>query len=93
MQQQRCWVTKLKQPALAVTCLMLLCGCDKEAVVIVSSAPFCRAVRPVCVSQDDKFTEGTAKRLLSNEYGRETVCGAPPKCPREPREPQIKPTS
>jgi len=51
--------------------------------VIATAKPFCKAVKPVCVSRDDQMTLGTAKQLLSNEYGRETVCGAPQKCPQE----------
>jgi hypothetical protein len=68
-------------------CLMLLPSCAKEPVVIADARPFCKAVKPVCVSKDDNFTPGTAKQILSNEYGRETVCGKPAQCVKE------KPTS
>lgn len=67
--------------------LTLLPSCAKETVAIADARPFCKAVKPVCVSKDDQLTEKTAKQLLSNEYGRETVCGMPRKCPQE------KPTS
>lgn len=64
-------------------CPMLLPSCGKSPAVIATAKPFCVAVKPVCISKDDQFTEKTAKQLLSNEYGRETVCGKPAKCPQE----------
>lgn len=60
--------------------MMLLPSCAPEPAVIASSKPFCKAVQPVCISKEDVLTERTAKQLLSNEYGRETVCGKPPSC-------------
>ena len=79
---------KLLLRASALTCLMLLPGCAKEPAVIATSKPFCQAVQPVCISRDDSLTDKTARRLLANEYGREAVCGKPPRCPKE-----AKPTS
>jgi len=59
-------------------CLMLLPSCGKE--IVATADPFCKAVKPVCISRDDQLTAGTAKQILSNEYGRETVCGRPTPC-------------
>ena len=68
-------------------CLILLPSCAKEPAVVVSSKPLCAAVQPMCTVPEDKFTPATARRLLANEYGRETVCGKPKPCP------EGKPTS
>ena len=58
--------------------LILLSGC--AGTVVPDASPFCAAVQPVCVSKGDVLTKATAKRLVSNEYGRAAVCGVPPKC-------------
>ena len=54
----------------------------------MTAKPLCTAVKPVCISKDDRLTRGTAKQLLANELGREDICGKPPECPREGEQPK-----
>jgi len=63
----------------------LLSGC--AGPVVPDASPFCAAVQPVCVNKADVLSKSTAKRLVSNEYGRAAVCGVPPKCEKETAEP------
>ncbi len=42
----------------------------------------------MCIDKDDQLTPGTAKQILRNELGREEVCGKPPVCPRDDRQPK-----
>lgn len=58
---------------------MFLGACSKE-VPVATSKPFCRAVKPVCISKDDVLTDGTATQIEANNLGHRSVCGRPPKC-------------
>lgn len=79
-------MTKPRKLALGVMpSLILLSGC--AGTVVPDASPFCAAVQPVCVSKADVLTRQTAKRLVSNEYGRAAVCGVPAKCEPEKAEP------
>lgn len=53
-------------------------GCAKE--VVVTAEPLCAAVRNVCISRDDKLTEGTASQIEANNLARRRLCGKPPSC-------------
>lgn len=68
--------------------LTLLSGC--AGTVVPDASPFCAAVQPVCVNRGDVLTKQTAKRLVSNEYGRAAVCGVPKPCePEKPEAPKV----
>ena len=51
----------------------LLAGCG-ETKYIPTSAPFCKAVAPVCISKDDVLTEDTATQVEANNLGMTKVC-------------------
>jgi hypothetical protein len=54
--------------ALAVT------GCAPTVKYVPTSQPFCAAVQAVCISKDDKMTEGTATQIEANNLGHARVC-------------------
>lgn len=65
--------------------LILLSGC--AGTVVPDASAFCAAVQPVCIAKGDMLTKATAKRLVSNEYGRAAVCGVPKACEADKSEP------
>lgn len=81
----------LKRPArsrrrlLPLPILLLLSGCGGTTVEIAADgAPLCKALaRPVCVSADDKLTEGTARDILRVNEGIRGGCpGVVQACPK-----------
>lgn len=58
---------------------VLFGGCAKE-VPVATSKPFCRAMKNVCISNDDVLTERTASQIEANNLGHKRLCGTPPPC-------------
>lgn len=85
-------MTKLRKLALvAMPSLTLLNGCG--STVVADASPFCTAVQPVCIANGDVLTKATARRIVSNEYGRAAVCGVPAKCEADkPEAPKVATT-
>lgn len=75
------WMARL----LPLPILLLLSGCGGNTVEIVAEGtPLCKALaRPVCVSADDKLTEGTARDILRVNEGIKGGCpGVVQACPK-----------
>lgn len=63
---------KLVVPLLA---LVLLCGCAQETIV-ATAEPMCGAITQICISRDDRLTEGTATQIEGNNLARRRLCPA-----------------
>lgn len=61
---------------LLLVALVLSTGCASESIV-ATAEPFCAAVKHVCISRDDRLTEGTAQQLEANNLGRKPICPLP----------------
>lgn len=67
---------RLAKRALLLLSLVLLSGCAKESIV-ATVEPFCEGVAHVCISRDDRLTDGTATQIEANNLGRAKLCVRP----------------
>lgn len=67
---------RLAKLALLLASLVLSSGCAKD-IIVATAEPLCEAVQHVCISRDDRLTEGTATQLEANNLGRAKVCTVP----------------
>lgn len=76
------WSKSTKLSAALLTA-MLCASCSKETpVIVVTAKPFVTRIPVVCVSKDDQLTDETARQLLRNNVGIETLQGSKAKCKR-----------
>jgi hypothetical protein len=72
---------KPKKLALLLLALAHLPGCASTRVqTVVSSKPFCRAMKHVCIKDADVLTDETATEIEGNNLGRAPICGKPKPC-------------
>jgi hypothetical protein len=73
--------------------LAMLSGCagplfgsgEVQTRYVPTAKPFCAAVTKVCINDDDKLTDPTAKQVLGNNRGldelsKKRLCPPQPKC-------------
>lgn len=63
----------LKRLVLLLAVLVLLNGCA-PGTIVATAEPTCEAIRYVCTSRDDKFTEGTAVQVEGNNLAHRKLC-------------------
>lgn len=61
---------KLTAPLPLLLALALLTGCSKTGAGIDACGPW----KPIYVSKEDKFTEGTAKQILAHNLTGQKIC-------------------
>ena len=69
------WATLASLPIV----LALLTGCASTLVATVE--PFCGKLEDVCVSKDDRLTEGTASKIEGNNLALRAGCKRTTQCP------------
>lgn len=68
---------RLRKLALVLCGLVPLAGCA-TGTIVATAEPFCAAVAHVCISRDDRLTEGTAVQVEANNLGRGKICPMKP---------------
>lgn len=64
---------RLSKLALLLLAPALLIGCSKDNIV-ATVEPLCASITHVCVSREDRLTEGTAQMIEGNNLARQAVC-------------------
>ncbi len=67
---------QLLKLALVLCGLGLLSGCA-QSTIVATAEPACAALAHVCISREDKLTEGTAVMIEGNNLGRAALCKPP----------------
>jgi hypothetical protein len=56
------------------------CASTSAPVIVPTTAPFCAAVQPVCISKNDQLTEGTGQQIEADNLARAKLCKKVVRC-------------
>ena len=72
-------MNRVRMIACIVAGAVTVSGCQSPTVVAARPKIVLRALPPICVSKDDRLTEGTAKQIERNNLAQASL-GGPDKC-------------